>query len=100
MERFRQLQLGLIIAVTLHAFDELVLIIALPTIVKDLGGGDWYGVALSSYVLTSLIGIVWAGGSIDQRGPLRIFMTGYGIFLVGLIIAMLATDIYGFLTIS
>jgi MFS family permease len=97
MERFRQLQLGLIIAVTLHAFDELVLIIALPTIVKDLGGGDWYGVALSSYVLTSLIGIVWAGGSIDQRGPLRIFMTGYGIFLVGLLIAMLATDIYGFL---
>lgn len=97
MEKIRQLQLGLIIAVSLHAFDELVLIIALPTIVKDLGGGDWYGVALASYVLTSLIGIVWAGGSLDQRGPLRVFLIGYGLFLVGLLIAALATDIYGFM---
>ena len=97
MEKFRQLQIGLIIAVSLHAFDELVLIIALPTIVKDLGGVEWYGVALSSYVLTSLIGIVWAGGSLDQRGPLRIFLIGYGFFLVGLLVATFATDIYWFL---
>ena len=68
MEKFRQLQIGLIIAVSLHAFDELVLIIALPTIVKDLGGVEWYGVALSSYVLTSLVGIVWAGAAWTSAG--------------------------------
>jgi MFS family permease len=48
-------------------------------------------------VLASLIGIVWAGGSLDQRGPLRIFMIGYALFLVGLVSAALATDIYGLL---
>lgn len=73
-----------------------MLIIALPTIVKELGGGDWYGVALSSYVLASLVGIVWAGGSMDQRGPLRVFMIGYGLFCAGLVIAALTADIYGF----
>jgi MFS family permease len=97
MEKLRPLQIGLIIAVSLHAFDELVLVIALPTIVKDLGGVEWYGVAMSSYVLTSLVGIVWSGSSLDQRGPLRIFMIGYGLFLVGLIVAAAATDIYWFL---
>jgi MFS family permease len=97
MKKLRQLQIGLVIAVSLHAFDELVLVIALPTIVKDLGGVEWYGVAMASYVLASLVGIVWSGGSLDQRGPLWIFSIGYALFLIGLLIAAAATDIYWFL---
>ncbi len=91
-----QLKFGLILAVSLHAFDELVLTIALPTIVRDLGGGDWYGISLASYILASLISVVWAGTSIDQRGPVRIFLIGYVLFAIGLILAALSTTMVEF----
>ena len=94
---YRPLQIGLILAVSLHAFDELVIAIALPTIVRDLGGGDWYGVSLASYILASLISVVWAGNSIDRRGPLRIFLLGYALFALGLLLAMQATSIWEFI---
>jgi MFS family permease len=93
----RPLKLGLVIAVSLHAFDELVLTIALPTIVRELGGGDWYGVSLASYILASLIGGVWGGVSTDQRGPLRIFLIGYSLFLIGLIVATQANNMNQFI---
>ncbi|ARN75816.1 MFS transporter [Oceanicoccus sagamiensis] len=93
----RPLKIGLVIAVSLHAFDELVLTIALPTIVNDLGGGDWYGVSLASYILASLIGGVWGGTSTDKRGPLKIFILGYSLFLAGLVMAMLAKDMNQFI---
>lgn len=94
---YRPLQIGLIIAVSLHAFDELVLTIALPTIIKDLDGQGWYGVTLASYILASLISIVWAGASIDKRGPVRIFFIGIVLFAAGLIMAMQATTITEFI---
>lgn len=94
---YRPLQIGLIIAVSLHAFDELVLTIALPTIIKDLDGQGWYGVTLASYILASLISIVWAGASIDKRGPVRIFFIGIVLFAAGLILAMQATTITEFI---
>jgi MFS family permease len=93
----RSLKVGLVIAVSLHAFDELVLTIALPTIVRDLGGGDWYGISLASYILAALIGGVWGGVSTDQRGPLRIFLIGYSLFAVGLVVATLANNMSQFI---
>jgi len=79
--------LGLILAVTIHAYDELVLAIAMPAITKDLEGFDWYGLAFSSYLLSTLFGVVWAGQDTDKRGPLRVFMFGYCAFGLGLVIA-------------
>jgi len=93
----RPLQFGLILAVSLYAFDELVITIALPTIVRDLGGGDWYGISLASYILASLISVVWAGNSIDRRGPVRIFLIGYGLFAGGLLLAMQADSMLEFI---
>lgn len=97
INNLRPLQLGLILAVSLHAFDELVIAIALPTIAKDLGGGDWYGVTLASYILASLVSVVWAGRSIDRRGPLRIFLIGYALFAVGLVMATQAQTMWSFI---
>lgn len=93
----RPLQIGLMIAVSLHAFDELVLTIALPTIIKDLGGEGWYGVTLAAYILATLISVVWAGASIDKRGPVRIFFIGVILFAAGLLMGMQATTVYEFI---
>ena len=46
-----RLLLGLLLAVTLHAFDELAIATALPLIVDDLGGRSLYGAAFSAYLL-------------------------------------------------
>ncbi|WP_156492508.1 MFS transporter, partial [Oleiphilus sp. HI0080] len=79
--------IGLVIAVTIHAYDELVLAIAMPTITEELNGFEWYGLAFASYLLTTLIGVVWAGQDTDRRGPLRIFLIGYVAFGFGLVLA-------------
>ena len=50
--------IGLVIAVTIHAYDELVLAIAMPSITEELDGFEWYGLAFASYLLTTLIGVV------------------------------------------
>ena len=36
----RSLQIGLLLAVSLHAFDEMALVIVLPTISAELGGSS------------------------------------------------------------
>lgn len=79
--------IGLVIAVTIHAYDELVLAIAMPSITEELDGFEWYGLAFASYLLTTLIGVVWAGQDTDRRGPLRVFLVGYFAFGIGLLLA-------------
>ena len=87
MLRQHALIIGLVIAVTIHAYDELVLAIAMPSITEELDGFEWYGLAFASYLLTTLIGVVWAGQDTDHRGPLRIFLIGYAAFGLGLVLA-------------
>ena len=86
----KRLLIGLILAVTLHAFDELAIATALPIIVDDLGGFSLYGVAFSAYMLTNIISIVWAGTEIDHVGPSRPFIVGLVLFTIGLVSATLA----------
>lgn len=86
----KRLIFGLLLAVSLHAFDELVLIISLPTIVEDLGGEQWYGLSLAAFMLASLVSVAWAGDWIDQHGPSTIFRLGLICFASGLILACLA----------
>ncbi|MDY0006571.1 MAG: MFS transporter [Spongiibacteraceae bacterium] len=88
----RLLLAGLLALVSLHAFDELVLAIALPSIVAELGGQAWYGVAFASYLLASLLGMRWGGLTVDRRGPAASLLVGYLVFAAGLVVAALAPD--------
>jgi MFS family permease len=85
-----RLLVGLLIAVTLHAFDELAIATALPLIVDDLGGYSLYGAAFSAYVLTNIIAMVWGGAEMDVSGPARPFIVGLILFAAGLMIAIVA----------
>jgi MFS family permease len=89
--------MGLVLAVSIHAYDELVLAISMPVISQDLNGFEWYGLGFSGYLLASLVGIVWAGRETDTRGPLRIFLFGSGAFLCGLILACVAQNMETFI---
>lgn len=92
----KPLLVGLLLAVTMHAFAELAIVTALPIISRDLDGASLYGFAFSAYLLTSLISIVWSGNMTDARGPVLPFVAGLVVFSIGLIWAGLATSMWIF----
>lgn len=86
----RTLTVGLVLTVTLVAFEALAVATIMPLVAAELGGIELYGWAFSSFMLASLIGIVVSGALIDRRGLGLPFAAGLGLFAVGLLLGGLA----------
>lgn len=82
----RRLTAGLVLTVTLVAFESLAISTVLPEVADDLGGLGLYGWVFSGFFLGSLLGIVGAGQMSDEVGTRRPFVIGLCLFLVGLAI--------------
>ena len=67
----------------LGALDQTIVGPALPTIVTQLSGNDYYVWAITIYLLTSTISVPFWGKLSDVYGRKPIFMIGITIFLVG-----------------
>ena len=67
----------------LGALDQTIVGPALPTIVTELHGNDYYVWAITIYLLTSTISVPFWGKLSDLYGRKPIFMIGIVIFLVG-----------------
>ena len=65
----RRLAIGLVLGVTLVAFETTAVITALPTITDELGGDSLYGADPGVYTLANLVALVAAGELADRRGP-------------------------------
>ena len=86
----RALTVGLVMTITLLAFEALAIATILPVVARELGGLDLYGWAFSAFFLGDLIGIVVVGGLIDRGGLVRPLAGGLVLFSVGLVIGGLA----------
>jgi MFS family permease len=86
----RGLTIGLVLTITLVAFEALAVITILPAIKDDLQGIRLYGWVTSAFQLGVLVGIVVAGGQADRRGPAPPFVAGVLVFVAGLTIGGLA----------
>lgn len=86
----RLLAIGLVLAVTLVAFEVTAIITALPTIADELGGDSLYGVALAVYTLANMVVLVAAGELADRYGPAIPFIASIVAFVVGLVVAAVA----------
>jgi MFS family permease len=86
----RVLSGGLVLTITLVAFEALAVSTVVPLVVRDLGGKELYGWVFSAFFLGSLIGIAVVGGIVDRGGLGRPFALGLGLFGVGLLIGGLA----------
>jgi MFS family permease len=86
----RSLTIGLVLTITLVAFEALAVSTVMPEVARDLGGHELYGWVFSAFFLGSLIGIVVVGSVIDRRGLAVPFALGLGLFAVGLVIGGLA----------
>ena len=67
----------------LGALDQTIVGPALPTIVTQLSGNDYYVWAITIYLLTSTITVPFWGKGSDLYGRKPIFMLGIVIFLIG-----------------
>jgi MFS family permease len=86
----RSLTVGLVLTITLVAFEALAVSTIMPTVARELGGLELYGWVFSAFFLGSLIGIVVVGGVIDRRGLAWPFSLGLGLFGIGLLVGGLA----------
>jgi MFS family permease len=86
----RGLTIGLVLTITLVAFEALAVITILPAIKDDLEGIRLYGWATSAFQLGVMVGIVVAGGQADRRGPVPPFLAGIALFAAGLVVGGLA----------
>jgi MFS family permease len=86
----RGLTVGLVLTITLVAFEALAVSTIMPIVARELQGIELYGWVFTAFMLGSLIGIVVVGGLIDRRGLGGPFAVGIGLFAIGLIIGGLA----------
>jgi len=86
----RRLGVGLVLGVTLVAFETTAVITALPTITDELGGDALYGVTLAAYTLAQLVSLVAMGPFADRRGARLPFIAAVSTFTIGLVVAAIA----------
>lgn len=87
---YRSLTIGIILAVTVVAFEGLAVTTVAPTLTKDLQGIDLFAWVFSAYLLAQLTGTVIAGQQIDQRGPALPVVVALLLFGLGLVVAAIA----------
>lgn len=88
----RNFTIGMVLLVTLVAFEAMGLATALPTMVHELHGEAWYSWPFTVFLAASVIATVLAGRVADRRGPAAPVMAGLAVFVLGLLVAGLADD--------
>ncbi|MGZ4765024.1 MAG: MFS transporter [Ilumatobacteraceae bacterium] len=86
----RLLAVGLVLGVTMVAFEVTAVLTALPSITDQLHGDSLYGVALACYTLANLVALVVTGELTDRYGPARPYLGSLAVFATGLIVAATA----------
>lgn len=86
----RRLTTGLVLTITLVAFQSLAVATVMPTISAELDGLALYGWVFSGFFLASLLAIVVSGQAADRRGLAAPFVLGLAVFAAGLLVAGLA----------
>ena len=89
--RYRATSVGVLLSVSVVAFQALGVGTVMPAVARDLGGLEHYGWAFSAFMLASLVGSVAAGQDADRAGPVRAYLGSLAAFAAGSGLAALAT---------
>lgn len=85
---------ALLLGMFLAAMEATAVATAMPTVIGDLGGVEYYSWIFTIYMLTSTITVPIYGKLSDLLGRKPILMFGLTLFLVGSILSGLSTNIY------
>lgn len=88
----RATTVGIVLVITLVAFEAIAVATAMPTAVRELDGLAYYGWPFTAFLVASVVGIVTSGEYCDRRGPRLPVVGGLAIFAVGLLAAGAAPD--------
>jgi len=88
--RYRGTTIGVLLLMTIIAFEAMAVATALPTAARSLHGLASYGWAFTGFLITSVIGMVVSGIRSDRRGPRLPLGAGLLLFVGGLVVASLA----------
>jgi len=91
--RYRPLTIGIVVLITLMAFEGIGASTAMPAVAQDLDILGDYTWAFNAYTVASLFAMVAAGLWSDAKGPRGPVIAGALIFLVGSVCAGLATNL-------
>lgn len=83
----RSLTIGIILGVTLFAFEALAVVTIAPLFIEDLGGLSLYGWVFSGFLLASLVGAVVGGQLADDGSLARPLVIGLALFGIGLAVS-------------
>ncbi|TCP52103.1 putative MFS family arabinose efflux permease [Tamaricihabitans halophyticus] len=84
--------IGILLLVTLVAFEHMGVTTAMPTMVAELDGARLYSWPFTAFLATSVLGTVLSGRLCDARGPVSALLAGPLVFLLGLVVAGSATQ--------
>jgi MFS family permease len=88
--RYRAMSIGVLMSVTVVAFQALGVGTVMPAVAAELDGLDRYGWAFSAFMLASVIGSVAAGQDADRAGPVRAYVGAIASFTAGSVLAAIA----------
>jgi MFS family permease len=88
--RYRAMSVGVLMSVTVVAFQALGVGTVMPAVAGELDGLGRYGWAFSAFMLASVIGSVGAGQDADRAGPVRAYVGAIASFSAGSVLAAVA----------
>lgn len=83
--------IGAVALIFLAAMQSLAVTTVMPIVSDELNGATLYAVAFSGTLATSVIGMVAAGAWSDRSSPLKPLTVAVVLFIIGLVIAGMAT---------
>lgn len=84
---YRAASLGILLVVTLIAFEGMSIGAVMPAVSKDLDALDLYGMSFSAFLIAGLLANVVAGLWSDRRGHAWPFLLGVSLFVAGMVVA-------------
>ena len=89
---FGAVTIGAVALIFLAAMQSLAVTTVMPIVSAELNGAALYAVAFSGTLATSVIGMVAAGAWSDRSSPLKPLTVAVVLFIIGLVIAGMATS--------
>jgi MFS family permease len=85
-----RLSTGLALTEFVAGMQSLVVLSAMPKVLRELGGVEFYGTVFSGYMLSGLVSIPLAGRAADREGPTKPFVRMLILFAAGTALCALA----------
>ncbi len=95
--QYRATTTGILLVITLIAFEAMAVATAMPRAVSSLHGLAFYGWAFTGTLMANVVGVVLGGEVCDRTGARVPLLAGLGAFLAGLIVAGTAADMVIFI---